>query len=109
MSAVAESKLNVSVSAPVKERLVADANERGSSVNDVAVAILATKYRVKFQGTGRRSPGTHTAAGPLVLRVPTTLYRKVHTAALGRTKSAVVESDLRAHYGLTEATEPALA
>jgi hypothetical protein len=92
--------LNVRVSADVKERLAADADERESSLNDVAVGILAERFGVNFQGTGRRSPGVHTADGPLLLRCPATLYRKVHEAAVSRSKTDVVETVLREHYEL---------
>ena len=90
--------LNVRVSAAVKERLSADAREREASVNDVAVSILAEHFRVSFKGTGRRSPGVHTPEGPLLLRVPPALYRKVHAAAVDQSKTQVVESVLAAHY-----------
>lgn len=94
--------LNVRVSAEVKEKLSAEALERGSSVNDVAVGILAERYRLKFQGTGRRSPGTHTAEGPLLLRMPLTLYKRIHAAAVDCSKTDVVERQLREHYELVE-------
>jgi predicted HicB family RNase H-like nuclease len=95
-----EKVLNVRVSAEVKERLVADANHREVSLNDVAVGLLADHFRVSFKGTGRRSPGARTPAGPLPLRVPPSLWRRVHNAAVGQTKSDVVERVLRAHYDL---------
>lgn len=95
--------LNVRVSAPVKERLSSAATESGQSVNDLAVGILAAHFGVKFEGTGRRSPGTHTPAGPLLLRVPERIYAKVHSAALSRSKTDVVESILRQHFDLDAA------
>lgn len=104
MSAVETKVLNVRVSADVKERLSSDAVASESSVNDVAVGILAERYKVKFQGTGRRSPGTHTPEGPLLLRMPVTLYRKIHAAAIDCSKTEVVERELREHYSLAPAS-----
>lgn len=101
--------LHVHVDADLKERLVFDAIARGSSINDVAVAILADHFTVKFEGTGRKSPGAEVGAGgPLLLRVPPALWRKVDAAAGrapkgGRSKVAVVQAILRAHYAAAAA------
>jgi hypothetical protein len=97
---MATENLNVTVSAEVKEALSADSAERGVNLNDIAVGILASRFGVAFHGTGRRGPGTHTRRGPLVLRIPRSLDRRIHIAAYGRTKEAVVEDVLRQHYGL---------
>lgn len=102
-----EKKLNVRVSAEVKARLVAEAQERDLCINDVAVGILAERYRVIFQGTGRRSNGAHKPEGPMVFTVPLALYRKIHAAALTRTKTEVVEQDFRDHFGLVDAAAAA--
>lgn len=95
--------LNVSyVPADVKERLVADAVSREVSLNDVAVTILADHFGVRFEGTGRASPGAKREDGPLILRVPESLYWKIDAAAHGRhgarTKVAFVLDVLQKHY-----------
>lgn len=101
-------QLNVRVAADVKERLVRDAEEQGSSVNDLTVRILAEAFEVEFNGTGRRSPGTRTTEGALNLRVPRDLYLAIDSAAGerprgSRTKVAVVDAALREHYSLAVA------
>ena len=95
-------QLNVSVSEEAKAALVADANARGESLNDRACSILGARYRVPVEGTGRPSSGARTSKGPLPLWLPPALYRKIHAAAVGTSKKAVVEADFRAHYGLDQ-------
>lgn len=104
-----ERKLNVTLAADVKERLVADADERDLSLNDVAVGILAERYRVRFEGTSRKSPGTKTPSGPVLLRMPLALYKKIHAAAVGVSKVDLVNRTLREHYGLVETDAPVAA
>jgi hypothetical protein len=104
---VVEKKLNVRVAADVKEKLVAEAGERGLSVNDVAVGILAGIFRVRFEGTSRKSPGASLGEGALVLRMPHTLYKKIHAAAIDVSKVELVNQKLREHYGLVEAAAAA--
>lgn len=87
----------------LKARLVAEADERDESLNDVAVGILAERFGVRFVGSGRRSPGAAVNDGPLVLPVPETLYRKIDAAVARqpkgrRSKVAVVEDAFRAHF-----------
>lgn len=101
--------LNVRVDADVKEALVFDAMSRHISINDVAVSILAAHFGVSFNGTGRKSPGAFVGTGgPLVLRVPAALWRKVDAAAGrapkgSRTKVAVVQAILRDYYAARRA------
>ncbi len=45
---------------------------------------------------------SHTTEGPLVLPVPIPLYNKIHAKAVDRRKNAIVEADLRDHYGLAD-------
>lgn len=93
--------LKVDLSGAVRARLATDASEQGASINDVATGILADHFHVPFEGTGRRSPGAHkTEDGQVLLRVPPTLWRKVHVAAVDRSKREVVEAVLRSHYQL---------
>lgn len=97
-------ELNVRVSAEVKKCLVDDAAEQSSSINDLAVGILAQEFRIRFDGTGRRSPGAQSASdGPMILRIPEKLDEKIRVAAArrpkgSRTNTAAVEAVLRKHY-----------
>lgn len=85
----------------VKAALSADAEERGASINDLAVGILAERFKVKFAGSGRRSPG---ARGSLTgaYRMPLALWTAIGHEATDRqtTKKAVVATTLAEHYGL---------
>lgn len=108
MSELDTEQLNVRVAADVKEALVADAAEKGASVNDLAVSILAEAFDVEFNGTGRRSPGARPTEGALNLRVPRDLYLAIDNAASerprgSRTKVAVVDAVLREHFELAVA------
>lgn len=85
----------------IKERLAADAAERQASINDVAVTILASEFKVKFVGTGRKGPG---ARGSTVgsFRMPLSLAVKIGAQAT-RTrlpKRTIVERVLAEHYGI---------
>jgi predicted HicB family RNase H-like nuclease len=106
MSAQETEQLNISrVAADVKERLVAEAAEQGSSINDLLTAILAEKYRVRFDRTGRRGSGARTVEGPMNLRVPSSLKRRVDEAVARQPKGqrsivALVDSLLRERYDL---------
>lgn len=85
----------------IKEHLAADAAKREASINDVAVGILAERFKVKFEGTGRKGPG---ARGSLVgsFRMPRKLDVAIYTARTtdAPSKRAVVERTLAEHYGI---------
>lgn len=83
----------------LKERLAADAVERGASINDLAVGILADRFRVKFSGSGRRSPGFRGSAVG-AYRMPVKLWLAISYEASKRqtTKKVVVAETLAEHY-----------
>ena len=66
--------------AQLKRRLVDETTARGENVNDVAVGILANRFQIPFEPTGRRSPAAG-ASGVVLLRVPPELKRKIQLAA----------------------------
>jgi hypothetical protein len=85
----------------LRPRLVADAEARGSNLTDVANEILAARYRVPFEPTGRK-----TAASPdgeeLNLRIPWDLKTAIGAEANvhGRSLQREILAALCDHYGL---------
>ncbi|HVN59688.1 MAG TPA: hypothetical protein VMT59_00395, partial [Gaiellaceae bacterium] len=68
--------------ARLKRRLVHETEARGGNLNDVAVGILANRYQIPFEPTGRRSPAAGTS-GVVLLRVPPELKKKIQLEAFG--------------------------
>ena len=66
--------------AQLKRRLVHETEARGGNLNDVAVGILANRYQIPFEPTGRRSPAAGTS-GVVLLRVPPDLKKKIQLEA----------------------------
>jgi myo-inositol-1-phosphate synthase len=66
--------------ATLKLALAREVGRRGSTMNDVAVELLAAKFGVSFRPSGRKGtiPGT---SGAVLLRVPPELKRKLKDAA----------------------------
>jgi myo-inositol-1-phosphate synthase len=78
----------------LKRRLAREVARRQSTLNDVAVALLADEFGVEFTPSGRRGP-VPGEAGDVLLRVPPDLKRKLDEVARERRSSAntvVVES-----------------
>src|SRR5262245_35634550 len=78
----------------LKRRLGREVSRRDSTLNDVAVAILADEFDVEFTPSGRRGPAPG-ESGDVLLRVPPDLKRKLDDAARERrssTNTVVVES-----------------
>jgi myo-inositol-1-phosphate synthase len=78
----------------LKRRLAREVARRGSTLNDVAVELLAERYGVPFEPSGRRgrAPGE---TGVVLLRVPPELKRKLEAGARERGTSSnnlIVES-----------------
>jgi myo-inositol-1-phosphate synthase len=69
--------------APLKRLLVEETEAQGSNVNDVAVGILANRFGISYEGTGRRSPAAG-ASGVVLLRVPPALKRRLQLEAFER-------------------------
>jgi myo-inositol-1-phosphate synthase len=69
--------------APLKRLLVEETEAQGSNLNDVAVGILANRFGIAYQGTGRRS-GAAGASGVVLLRLPPALKRRLQLEAFER-------------------------
>src|SRR6266545_2932284 len=78
----------------LKRRLAREVARRRSTLNDVAVDLLAGRFGVEFEPSGRSGP-VPGATGVVLLRVPPELKRRLDAAARERdtsTNSVVVES-----------------
>jgi hypothetical protein len=87
----------------LKAKLIDAANAQEVSLNDYAVGVLAAHFKVKFRGTGRKSPGAKVSNGAIMLPVPEALFNRIGTAVSKmpkgqRSKRAVVESIMRDHF-----------
>lgn len=88
----------------LRPRLVADAEEQGSSMNRVAVEILAAafKFPLESAGTPKRSAPSSDAE-ELNLRLPAALYLVIDMARAAAGENSVqdvIKPVLCAHYGL---------
>ena len=78
----------------LKRRLAREVARRESTLNDVAVEILAAEFGVEFMPSGRRAPAPG-ETGVVLLRVPPELKRQLDAAARERrtsTNKIIVES-----------------
>jgi myo-inositol-1-phosphate synthase len=85
---LADQRKNVLVRMPreLKRRLAREAERHGSNLNDVAVALLASRFAVPFEPTGR--PGTVKGEGRAVLlRMPPELKKKLSARAAERKRN----------------------
>jgi myo-inositol-1-phosphate synthase len=76
----------VRMPAELKRRLAREVQARGGNLNDVAVEILASRFAVPFQGSGRRS-GRPSGKGDVLLRMPSELKAKLARRASERRRS----------------------
>ena len=76
----------VRMPAELKRRLAREVEARGSNLNDVAVEILASRFAVPFQGSGRRG-GRPSEKGDVLLRMPSELKTKLTQRASERRRS----------------------
>jgi myo-inositol-1-phosphate synthase len=77
----------------LKEKLAAEVARAGASLNDVAVGILASRFAVPFEPSGRKGVPPR-AKGDVLLRMPTALKEKLQTRAAERgrgTNDLIVE------------------
>ncbi|MGH3028059.1 MAG: hypothetical protein ACRDMW_05850, partial [Gaiellaceae bacterium] len=54
----------------LKRALAREVSRRQGTMNDVAVSILAERFGVEFEPSGRRGGSTPGASGAVLLRVP---------------------------------------
>ena len=64
----------------LKRRLAAEVAERGSNLNDVAVGILAARFAVPFEPSGRKGTAPK-GAGDVLLRMPAELKQTLQERA----------------------------
>jgi myo-inositol-1-phosphate synthase len=76
----------VRMPAELKRRLVREAEARRGNLNDVAVEILASRFAVPFQGSGRRG-GRPSGKGDVLLRMPPELKERLSRRATERGRS----------------------
>jgi myo-inositol-1-phosphate synthase len=86
MAKRAQKSILVRMPRPLKRRLAREVARRESTLNDVAVDLLATEFGVEFTPSGRRGavPGD---TGAVLLRVPPELKRQLDAAARERGSS----------------------
>ena len=80
--------------AQLKRRLVHETEARASNLNDVAVGILADRFGMPYDGSGRRSPAAGTS-GVVLLRLPPGLKRRIQLEAFergGNTNDVILET-----------------
>jgi myo-inositol-1-phosphate synthase len=80
--------------AQLKRRLVHETEARASNLNDVAVGILADRFGMPYEGSGRRSPAAGTS-GVVLLRLPPGLKRRIQLEAFergGNTNAVILET-----------------
>lgn len=82
----------------LRPRLVADAEEQGSNLTEVALRILCDRYRVPYAVNGRRT-SPKPADEILNVRLPMALYRAIKSSNDVPYQDAI-RADLCAHYGL---------
>jgi myo-inositol-1-phosphate synthase len=77
----------------LKERLATEVSRAGRSLNDIAVGILADRFAVPFEPSGRRGSAPK-GKGDVLLRMPAALKDKLQTRAAERgrrTNDLIVE------------------
>src|SRR5215204_1025596 len=84
----------------LKRRLAREVARRESTLNDVAVELLADEFGVPFQPSGRKGP-IPGETGVVLLRIPPELKRKLDTAARerGRSTNKIVIETLTTRLG----------
>jgi myo-inositol-1-phosphate synthase len=96
--------------AELKERLAAEVARTGRSLNDIAVGVLASRFAVPFEPSGRKGVPPK-AKGDVLLRMPGALKEKLATRAAERgrgTNDLIVEilAERLAVAGISRRKEP---
>jgi myo-inositol-1-phosphate synthase len=106
----ARATILVRMPAALKRRLAAEVGARGTNLNDVAVEILAARFGIPYEPTGRR--GSPRAAGrEVLLRMPATLKERLRERAAGRRKTTndLIVETLAERLGLRAEREDTMA
>jgi myo-inositol-1-phosphate synthase len=77
----------VRMPASLKERLTAETAARGSSLNDVAVGVLAAAFGVVFEPSGRKGASPRSGRGDVLLRMPPALKDRLARRARERRRT----------------------
>ena len=85
--------------APLKEALVRETARRGSNVNDVAAGILAERFAVPYEPSGRRRKVLAGSSPVVLLRVPQELKDEIHAEASRATPTRTTSSSPRSPKG----------
>src|SRR5919109_5591012 len=81
MAASRKVSLLVRMPPPLKRALAREVVRRRGTMNDVAVSILAERFGVRFEPSGRRGASTPGASGAVLLRVPAELKEALRAEA----------------------------
>src|SRR5215207_10101569 len=79
-------KVILRVTPSLKRRVASEVAKRRTNMNDFVVGVLAERFGVAFQPSGRRSP-IPGASGDVVLRMPTALRQAIKTYAAERDRT----------------------
>src|SRR5919108_4856563 len=93
--AASRTSLLVRMPASLKRALAREVARRRGTMNDVAVSILAERFGVEFEPSGRRGGSTPGTSGAVLLRVPPALKKALQdsaTSAAGTTNQLVVDT-----------------
>lgn len=86
----------------LRPKLVADAEEKGTNLTEIAVEILARRYDVAVIANGRKS-SPQANDETMLLRLPWHLYTAISAASAVNHRSGYqdeIRATLSAHYGL---------
>ena len=80
----------------LKERLAEEVARADASLNDVAVGILASRFAVPFEPSGRKGSPPK-AKGAVLLRMPAALKEKLQTRASERGRGTTIHAVVPCH------------
>src|SRR5688500_3303412 len=95
MAASRRTSLLVRMPAPLKRALAREVARRRGTMNDVAVSILAERFRVPSEPCGRRAGATAGTSAAVLLRVPPALKKALRdeaSSSAGTTNQLVVDT-----------------
>ncbi len=92
----------------LKRRLAREVERRGGTLNDVAVELLATRFEVAFEASGRRGGPPPGESPSVLLRVPPALRERLRMAAddCSTSRNAVIVETLEAALAPPTGKEP---
>jgi hypothetical protein len=91
----------------LRDRMIEDAREKGTSLSDLANLILAAHFGVRYEPTNRRSQPREVIGEQFKLHLPPDLERVLAAAYPGKSADGI-RYVLCAHYGLRVPPKPKL-